>query len=408
MKEVKLKNLITFNKGFAFSSNDYLDDSTQKMVVRITDFTADSISKDNAVFIYYLDRYSSYVLHENDILVQTVGSWENNPLSIVGKVVRVPEECEGDLLNQNIVRLIPTEEINNLYLYYALKGNCFSKYCVIRGQGAANQASITLQTIGKFKFKIHEDIRIQDKIVTLLNNYDKLINNNNKRIKLLERMAQSIYIQWFVKARYCHLDSKETKIEQPRGWIFGKNKDGLKIPKKWRLGELSNIAEFKRGKNITASEMVEGNIPVISAGLEPSGYHNESNVKQNNITISASGANAGFLSYHLENIWAADCSYYFNDNNVWFVFNTLKFLQPVLTNMQIGSAQPHVYPKNINRICVIIPEQQSIQSFNEVVMPMYDEIKYLIEKNSLLEKQRDKLLSKIVTNKIVLEGKEMI
>lgn len=67
--------------------------------------------------------------------------------------------------------------------------------------------------------------------------------------------------------------------------------------------------------------MIEGIIPVISAGLEPSGNHNAFNVKGNNLTVSASGANAGYLSYHLENIWAADCSYYNNGDNIWFVWS---------------------------------------------------------------------------------------
>ena len=67
--------------------------------------------------------------------------------------------------------------------------------------------------------------------------------------------------------------------------------------------------ELKRGKNITVDEMQDGNVPAISAGLAPSGYYTESNVGGTSLTISSLGANAGYLSIHYEDIWAADCMF---------------------------------------------------------------------------------------------------
>ena len=129
-KQVKLGDITTYNKGFAFNSKEYLDEGT--MVVRVTDFTQESVSKDNAVYVSERDKYESYRLKTDDILIQTVGSWANNPNSIVGKVVRVPKECNGMYLNQNIVRIVPKEGFNNRYLYYSLKANKFPKICIIR------------------------------------------------------------------------------------------------------------------------------------------------------------------------------------------------------------------------------------------------------------------------------------
>lgn len=152
-REVKLGDIITYNKGYAFKSNEYTN--TGKMVVRVTDFTLDSISDNDSVYLEPNDKYKKFIINTNDILIQTVGSWANNPNSIVGKVVRVPDKCDKAYLNQNIVRIIPNKDFDNTYLYYALKANQFSMYCVLRGQGAANQASITLATIFKFKFIAH-------------------------------------------------------------------------------------------------------------------------------------------------------------------------------------------------------------------------------------------------------------
>lgn len=396
-REVKLGDIITYNKGYAFKSNEYTN--TGKMVVRVTDFTLDSISDNDSVYLEPNDKYKKFIINTNDILIQTVGSWANNPNSIVGKVVRVPDKCDKAYLNQNIVRIIPNKDFDNTYLYYALKANQFSMYCVLRGQGAANQASITLATIFKFKFRAHF-FSEQKRIADILSSYDNLIENNNKRIKLLEQMAENLYKEWFVRFRFPGYEDVEFEEKKPRGWQVGTEDKNHFAPTIFRYDEFGIIGSFVRGKNITAAQMIEGNIPVISAGLQPSGYHNEANVFGENLTISASGANAGYLQYNLNDIWAADCSYYQDDATIWFVYNTLKYLQPVISNLQCGAAQPHVYPKNINRLCILIPTEELIHKYNDSVKPYYDEIKVLNQHNQLLTKQRDLLLPRLMSGKL--------
>ena len=104
----------------------------------------------------------------------------------------------------------------------------------------------------------------QELIGNMLMNYDKCIVNNNKRIKILEQMAENLYKEWFVRFRFPGYEEAEFDFENPRGWIFGNREQTLK-PKKWHYGELNELGEFKRGKNITAEKMIEGNVPVISA-----------------------------------------------------------------------------------------------------------------------------------------------
>lgn len=396
-REVKLGDIITYNKGYAFKSNEYTNNG--KMVVRVTDFTLDSISDNDSVYLEPNDKYKKFIINTNDILIQTVGSWANNPNSIVGKVVRVPDKCDKAYLNQNIVRIIPNKDFDNTYLYYALKANQFSMYCVLRGQGAANQASITLDTIFRFKFRAHF-FSGQKKIADILSTFDNLIEDNNKRIKLLEQMAENLYKEWFVRFRFPGYEDVEFEEKKPRGWQVGTEDKKHFTPTIFKYDEFRNIGSFVRGKNITAAQMVEGKITVISAGLQPSGYHNEANVFGENLTISASGANAGYLQYNLNDIWAADCSYYQDDATIWFVYNTLKYLQPVISNLQCGAAQPHVYPKNINRLCILIPTEELIHKYNDSVKPYYDEIKVLNQHNQLLTKQRDLLLPRLMSGKL--------
>ena len=185
-------------------------------------------------------------------------------------------------------------------------------------------------------------------------------------------------------------------------WTVG-DTDTMVFPANWKLANLGELGKFKKGKNITAAKMVEGPIPVISAGLAPSGYHNKANVHGESITISASGANAGHLMYHLSDIWAADCSYYQDKKNLWFVYNTLRYLESVLSNLQCGAAQPHVYPKNINKISIIIPDNQTMQLYCQQVEPIYQQIKTFKEMNNSLIKQRDLLLPRLMSGKLSVE-----
>ena len=95
-----------------------------------------------------------------------------------------------------------------------------------------------------------------------------------------------------------------------------------------------------------------------------------------------------------------DCSYCQDDKKLWFIYNALKFLQPVISNMQVGAAQPHVYPKNINRLCTIIPDDDTIQAYCDKVEPIYEQIKLLKDKNANLTKQRDMLLPRLMSGKL--------
>lgn len=148
--------------------------------------------------------------------------------------------------------------------------------------------------------------------------------------------------------------------------------------------------------------MVSGDVPVISAGISPSGFHNKSNVKGTSVTVSSSGANAGFISVHYEDIWAADCSYVSEDgtNNIYFVYETLNNIRAVVDNLQRGAAQPHVYPKDLNRIVVVIPSERLQVLANERFKQIHLLICKLQQQNARLTRQRDLLLPRLMSRRL--------
>lgn len=291
--------------------------------------------------------------------------------------------------NQGFKSIVCDEkQVVPLYLYYYMKANL--DYIKLFGTGATFP-EISGKTMGKIKVEIFKSLDVQHRIASILSTYDTLIENNTKRIRLLEKMAENLYKEWFVRFRF----PGHENVEMENG-----------LPKGWKRGSLSDVCEFKRGKNITSSEMQEGNVPVISAGLEPSGYHSCSNVRGANVTMSSSGANAGYIAIHYSDIWAADCSYIEESTtgNIYYVYELLNNIRTVINNFQRGAAQPHVYPKDVNRIKLILPSKELMLKANGRLEIMHKEIYNLQKQNSLLARQRDLLLPRLMSGK--LEVKE--
>lgn len=154
-------------------------------------------------------------------------------------------------------------------------------------------AHVNLPTIRELKITL-PPIETQSRIADILSAYDDLIENNQKQIKLLEEAAQRLYKEWFVDLHFPGCE--QTKLI-----------DG--VPEGWKKGCLGDIAEFKRGKTITKTIAIDGNIPVVAGGTEPAYYHNIANTKAPVITVSASGANAGFVRMYHKDVFASDCSF---------------------------------------------------------------------------------------------------
>ena len=127
---------------------------------------------------------------------------------------------------------------------------------------------------------------------------------------------------------------------------------------KFDMVALGDVCEVRKGTAITRKELTEGPIPVIAGGRVPSAFHNQHNREGETITVSASGAYAGFVSYFDHPIFASDCSTIkpLTDNVISkFIFHVLKARQSDIYNLQVGMGQPHVYPKNVADFEIPLP-----------------------------------------------------
>jgi type I restriction enzyme, S subunit len=229
----------------------------------------------------------------------------------------------------------------------------------------------------------------QKEIADFISKYDDFIENNQRRIQLLEESAQLLYKEWFIYFRFP--GHEHVKIIN-------------NVPDGWKKTEIGKVTDIKKGKNITKETALDGEIPVVAGGLKPAYYHKEYNVKGPVITVSASGANAGYVNIYNMNIWASDCSYinYEIDKNIFFRYNQLKYFQDAIFGMQHGAAQPHVYPKDIARLEVLEPTEKIKKEYNRYVEKQYEFIKILNKKNIQLAKARDLLLPRLMNGDIAV------
>ncbi len=150
----------------------------------------------------------------------------------------------------------------------------------------------------------------------------------------------------------------------------------------------------KRGNPLLTKDAVCGDIPVIAGGIAPSTYHNASNTVEPVITISSSGANAGFVNIWGVPVWSSDSSYIDSKMSpyVYFWYGFLKRHQNNIYSIQTGSAQPHIYPNHIASLPIGDIDFLKVEAYTKIVLPMYLTMTANYKENKQLSSLRNWLL----------------
>ncbi|HDV2332407.1 TPA: restriction endonuclease subunit S, partial [Escherichia coli] len=238
--ESYLGEVVTYKKGYAFNSSLYAEEGIR--IVRISDTTRDSIHSDNPVFIAggNVEGLEQYSLFENDIILSTVGSRPHLLDSMVGKAVKVPRSAHNSLLNQNLVKLIPKKtKITNEYLFSMLKTKEFIQFISNLVRGNANQVSITLADLFKYKF-ILPSLPEQKKIAQILSTWDKAISVTEKLLTNSQQQKKALMQQL--------LTGKKRLLDE----------NGVRFIKKWEKTTLGDIAKITTGSSNRQDSSLDG------------------------------------------------------------------------------------------------------------------------------------------------------
>lgn len=276
------------------------------------------------------------------------------------------------------------------FVYYLLKQQYIRNLAANSMTGASGRQRADLKFIKRIKIQL-PNLEVQHRIASILSTYDTLIENNTQRIRLLEKMAENLYKEWFVRFRFPGHENVEMENGLPKGWKVTKYEDEVNV---------------KYGKGLPTDKLTKDGFPVFGSNGQI-GYYTSYMYDTPQILISCRGASSGVVNISLPKSFITNNSLICEmTNKTESVFEYLKyyFLNTNLVQYQTGSAQPQITINNIVKLKLLIPSTDIQIKFADKVRTLDKEVGNLQLQNSLLARQRDLLLPRLMSGK--LEVKE--
>ena len=319
-----------------------------------------------------------------------------------GKCSIVKELKEPTTYESHLIRVrLDKNKCNPWYYYYLFKLPDNPIKAIVN---QCAQAGIRGNELVKIKVPLPPR-PCQDRIVSVLSTYDNLIEVNNKRIKVLEQMAENLYKEWFVRFRFPGHETIKIENYVPKGWEYS------------TIEALSDILQ----RGISPDYDDEGSLTVISqkcirqsimdireARNQTKTFRKELNLRDGDTVICSTGT--GTLG-RVGQVYGEYPNTTFDSHvtlvrakpeiEKHYLFWTLKEMQPWLTNMGIGSTnQQELYRNTIKNAKALNPDRTLLNRFEAIIEPIHQSINMLINSQENLIKQRDLLLPRLMSGKL--------
>ncbi|EKR8131971.1 restriction endonuclease subunit S [Escherichia coli] len=305
---------------------------------------------------------------KNDILISLVGT--------IGRVAKYQSSSEANI-HRNIGRIRSNQ---HEYLFHYLRSDDVQRGITDSASGSS-QSALNLSTLRSMLILVPPVIE-QKKIAKILSTWDKAISVTEKLLTNSQQQKKALMQQL--------LTGKKRLLDE----------NGLRFSREWQKGSLSVFCNIVKGKALSASELVSGHYPVIAGG-KSSPYSHFNYTHENVVTVSASGAYAGYVSYHKCKIWASDCSVISakEGNLIQYFYQLLLSMQDKIYSLQSGGAQPHIYPKDLDSISILVPDVNEQQKIAAVLSAADAEITTLEKKLACLKEEKKALMQQLLTGK---------
>jgi type I restriction enzyme, S subunit len=335
--------------------------------------------------------YASYRLAVGDVVLAMDRPWVDAGL----KWATVGERDTPSFLVQRVSRLRGTTGLLTDFLPYVVGSEAFADYIAPIVTGV-NVPHISPTQIKGFHFRL-PPLSTQRRIASILSAYDDLIENNTRRIQILEEMAQAIYREWFVEFRFPgHEDVRMVDSELgsiPEGWRAS------------RLGELStNLDRFRRPLSSLRRADMPGPFPYYGAA-KIFDFVNDYIFDGTYLLLAEDGSvmtseGLPVLQYVTGKFWANNHTHILQGHGV-----SIEYLYLALSGIQIsgyvtGAAQPKVTHANLNRMPMIAPSQSYMIAFDRVVKSMFELVETLKRSIANMRQARDLLLPRLISGEI--------
>lgn len=161
------------------------------------------------------EKYKKSLVPKGSTCVVTIGS--------IGKKMTY---AHTDLfVNQAINAIVPKDSYDNEYIFYNVRCSVLPQLKKLDSGTTSGRENISKTSFSSIRIPVIRDKNVQRRIGVILSTYDSLIENNTKRIRLLEKMAENLYKEWFVRFRFPGHEKVEMENGLPKGWTVEKVKD---------------------------------------------------------------------------------------------------------------------------------------------------------------------------------------
>lgn len=300
-----------------------------------------------------------------------------------GKCSLVRDLMEPATFESSIIRVRTDQtKVNSHFLFYWFKSPM--------GKGAI-RSIVTGTNVKGIRGSVLERISVpcpkrstQDRCTALLRQYDDLIENNRRRISLLEQAARLLYEEWFVRCRF-------------PGHGHAKFINGL--PDGWTRVPLGDVLTLKRGYDLPSSTRVDGEVPVVSSsGI--TGYHNQVQAKAPGIVTGRYGT-LGQVYFVQRDFWPLNTALYVSDFRGLQPEFALHLLRNVLASWQSDKAAvPGIDRKVLHKFPVIVPPESLRLLFSSFASSVYKQIFTLENASVKLENARNLLLPRLMSGEV--------
>ncbi len=327
------------------------------------------------------DSYDSWMRRglprQGDILITTEA-----PL---GEVAQLRTTDKVALAQRVILLRGNSDVIDQQYYFQALKSD------FVQGRLRARATGTTVLGIKQSELRQVEvpyhPLPTQRKIASVLSAYDDLIENNTRRIEILEEMAQRIYQEWFVHFRFPG-HQKVAMVDSELG----------PVPEEWKVKKLGDVIELAYGKALKKDSRKQGNIPVYGSGGIV-GCHDKSLVSGPGIIVGRKG-NVGSVYWSDYDFFPIDTVYYVQtEADLHYVYYNLQD-QNFINN---DAAVPGLNRNQAYSLPFLLPDVDTLGQFQRIVDPVFRQLKVLKEKNANLRRTRNLLLPKLISGEVSVE-----
>lgn len=379
MEYRKLANIVRIIPGYAIPSNCMTGRGTP--IIKITNIKADN-TLDLQNTVRYNQPISSklrkFILKSKDILVCMTGA-------TIGKIARQIEVGENYIVNQRVAIIRPENPDDFDYVYYALTTSAFRRYVELVGYGAA-QPNISGEAIGDFRLNYDSRQEKRKTIGGMLSQYDVLIANNNRRISILEQMAENLYKEWFVRFRFPGHETAEFENGLPKGWNYVK------------LGDYANISTGRCNREDAEDD---GIYPLFDRSQETK---KSSTWLKDCEAIIVPGEGTSFIPRYFCGKFNLHQRCYCVEPKQCqmgkFLFHTTMLNRIYFSYVATGATVPSLRQNNFTNMKILMPDIKLVKKFDAIVSIFMNQQNTLKKRNANLIKQRDMLLPRLMSGKL--------